>query len=116
MLFTPYMPTGIPYASDDFSAQSTPAAQHTEPFTVTIYLSSINIDREGLNGITKKSFSSRHNTIFTRHEPEQLPVKTRKAPQPMLSCVVACGASHGKIRVRQVIPVGWTCAAFYELK
>jgi len=66
------MPTGIPYASDYFSAQSTPAAQHTEPFTVTIYLSSINIDREGLNGITKTSFSSRHNTILIHRESKQM--------------------------------------------
>jgi len=54
------MPTGIPYASDDFSAQNAPAAQHTEPFTVTICLSAINIDREGLNGITKIFLSHFH--------------------------------------------------------
>ena len=54
------MPNGIPYASDDFSAQNAPAAQRKEAFTVTICLSVINIDREGLNGITKIFLSHFH--------------------------------------------------------
>ena len=58
------MPTGIPYASDYFPVQSTPAAQQAVPFTVTICLSAINIGGEGLNGIIKTSFSSRRNPAF----------------------------------------------------